>query len=112
MTFCRGPSLGHSAHVGQEIVIHYRWHPLHGRQLRRHYGERRAEGDVVHVEVASGIVTMVAAWMLDPAACAGMEVGSPRVAVSALADLHSLLTALGFRTDFKGDSTVGTCQRL
>jgi hypothetical protein len=68
--------------------VHYRWHPLHGRQLRRHYGERRAEGDVVHVEVAPGIVIIVAAWMLDPAACVGMEVGLPRVAVSALADLH------------------------
>ena len=31
----------------------------------------------------------VAAWMLDPAACAGMELGAPRVAVPALIELHS-----------------------
>ncbi len=61
-----GPSLGHSAHIGQEVVVHYRWHPLHGRRLRRHYGERRSGDDVVHVEAAPGIVMVVAAWMLDP----------------------------------------------
>ena len=33
--------------------------------------ERRAGGEVVQVEVAPGVVIVVAAWMLDPAACAG-----------------------------------------
>ena len=97
---------GHSAHIGQEVVVHYRWHALYGRQLRRHRGERRAGGDVIHVEVAPGVVTMVAAWMLDAVACADMEIGTPRVVVPALADLHRLLATLGFRTDFQGDSTV------
>ena len=32
-------------------------------------------GEVVHVEVAPGNVIVVAAWMLDAAACAGMELG-------------------------------------
>lgn len=79
---------------------------MHGRRLRRHYGERRAGGDVVHVEAAPGVVMVVAAWMLDAAACADMDVGPPRVAASALADLHRLLTALGFRTDSQDDSNV------
>jgi len=48
---------------------------------------------VVHVEVAPGVVTMVAAWMLDAAAYACMEIGPPRVAAPALTDLHRLLTA-------------------
>ena len=61
------------------MVVHYRWHPLHGRRLRRHYSERRANGEVVHVEVAPGIVTVVAGWMLDPAACAKLSFGTPRV---------------------------------
>ena len=100
------PSRGHSARIGQEVVVHYRWHALYGRQLRRHRGERRAGGDVVHLEVAPGVVTVVAAWMLDAVACADMEIGAPRVAVPALADLHRLLATLGFRTDFQGDSTV------
>jgi hypothetical protein len=79
------------------VVVHYRWHPLHGRRLRRHYSERRANGEVVHVESAPGIVTVVPGWMLDPAACARLGFGAPRVAVSALAELHHLLVSLGFR---------------
>ena len=51
------------------------------------YTERRAGGEVVHVEVAAGVVIVVAAWMLDPAACAGMTFGTPRVSVSAPAEL-------------------------
>ena len=43
------------------------------------------------------MVIVVAAWMLDPAACAGMALGAPRVAVSALAELHQLLIERGFR---------------
>ena len=105
-SFWTRPSQGHSVHVGQEVVVHYRWHALYGRQLRRQRCERRAGGDVVHVEVAPGVVTVVAAWMLDAIACANMEIGAPRVAVPALADLHRLLATLGFRTDLQGDSTV------
>jgi len=35
--------------------------------------------------------------MLDPAACAGMGLGAPRVTLSALAELHRLLIEHGFR---------------
>ncbi len=35
--------------------------------------------------------------MLDPAACAGMDLGAPRASISALADLHQLLSQRGFR---------------
>ncbi len=35
--------------------------------------------------------------MLDPVACTRLGFGAPRVAITALADLHHLLTALGFR---------------
>ena len=88
---------GHSAHVGRDVVVHYRWHPLHGRHVRCYYSERRADRDVVHVEALPGVVTVVAAWMLDPVACTGMEIGIPRCALSALIDLHHLLIALGIR---------------
>jgi hypothetical protein len=37
MTFCRGQSPVHSAHIGQEVEVHYRWHALYGRRLRRQY---------------------------------------------------------------------------
>src|SRR4051794_21624877 len=97
-----GPSRGHSAHVGQEAVVHYRWHPLHGRRVRRQCSEDRLAGRFVHVEVAPGVVTVMAAWMLDPVACAGMELGPPRVSVSALADLHQLLIERGSRRCSRG----------
>jgi len=38
-----------------------------------------------------GVVTVIAAWMLDAALCAGMELGPPRVSVTALMDLDDLL---------------------
>jgi hypothetical protein len=53
-------------------MVHYRWHLLHGRLVRRSYIGRRRAGDVVHVESLPG----VAARMLDPVACAGMEIGT------------------------------------
>lgn len=100
--FCRGRCRGHSAHIGSEVV-HYRWHPLHGRRLRRHYMEIRGGGEVVQLEVSPGVITMVAGWMLDATACGCMGFGAPRVAVAALRDLHHLLTALGFGRSFATD---------
>jgi hypothetical protein len=45
-----------------------------------------------------GVVTAIAAWMLDPVTCAGMAtIGAPRVTVSALLELHHLLIERGFR---------------
>jgi hypothetical protein len=88
------------------VRVHYRWHPLYGRRVRRYYSERRASGEVVHVEAAPGVVTVVAAWMLEPLACAGMEIGAPRVALAALVDLHHLLIAQGFRGCSLDDANV------
>ena len=47
-----------------------------------------------------------AAWMLDPVACAGMELGPPRVSVAALADLHHLLIERGSRRCSRGGSNT------
>ena len=106
MPGAREQSPGHSAHIGQEVEVHYRWHALYGRRLRRQYVERRAGGDVVHIEVAPGVVIVVAAWMLDPAACAGMSLGAPRVTLAALAELDQLLTERGFRRSSRDDPTI------
>jgi hypothetical protein len=100
------PSPGHSAHVGQEVVIHYRWHALYGRRLRRQYSETRQSGAVVHVEVAPGVVIVVAAWMLDPVACAGQELGPPHVSLAALRELHELLTAGLSASSSRDDSSI------
>src|SRR5690349_4784052 len=81
-------SPGHSAHIGQEVEVHYRWHPLYGRRVRWHYSEQRLTGRVIHVEPIPGVVTAIAAWMLDPVVCAGMAtIGAPCVSISALLDL-------------------------
>ena len=88
------------------MEVHYRWHALYGRRVRRQYVERRASGEIVHVEVAPGIVIVVAAWMLDPAACAGMALGMPRVTLAALAELHQLLIERGFRRSSKDDPII------
>jgi hypothetical protein len=61
-------TLGHSGHVGQEVEVCYRWHPLYGRRVRRQYSELRANGEVVHVEVTPGVVIVVAGWMVSAAA--------------------------------------------
>ena len=34
---------------------------------------------MVHVEVDPGVVIVVAAWMLDEAACSSMELGAERI---------------------------------
>ena len=49
------------------------------------------------VEVRPGLVIKIAAWMLDSAACAGMEIGAPRASLAALSDLHYRLVAQCFR---------------
>jgi hypothetical protein len=56
--------------------------------------------------VAPGIVLVVAAWMLDAGACAGMELGTPRVTIAALAELHHLLVEHGFRRRSSDGSTI------
>jgi hypothetical protein len=40
--------------------------------------------------VASGVVTVVAAWMLDPTCCVGMDIGPPRASL-ALIEVDDLL---------------------
>ncbi|MDH4111004.1 MAG: hypothetical protein OEW35_22255, partial [Gammaproteobacteria bacterium] len=71
-------SRSHCAHVGQDVVVHYRWHPLFGQRARRIQSERRASGEFVHVELMPGVVTVLPAWKLDPVFCAGLEIGVPQ----------------------------------
>src|ERR1700757_1121788 len=42
----------------------------------------------------------------DAAACAGMELGMPRGTIAALAELHQLLIAHGFRRSSSDGSTI------
>jgi len=65
--------------------------------------DRRKAGPFVHVEALPGVVTVVAAWMLDASACAGMEIGAPRVSLEALRDLDDIPKRRGFRKSCSGD---------
>lgn len=51
---------GSSAHVGQMVKIHYRWHPLYGGCFRHESRKDRASGAIVRVEVRPGEVIQVA----------------------------------------------------
>ena len=87
-------------------MVHYRWHALFGRRLRVERVDRRRSGQFVHVEVLPGVFTVVAAWMLDPLVCIGMELGVPRVSLAALSDLDDLLNRRGLRRSSCGDITA------
>jgi hypothetical protein len=101
----QGRSPGHSARVGHEVEVHYRWHALYRRQVRCQRREQRVAGPL-YLETAPGVVIVAAAWILDPAACAGMGFGAPRVAQAALVEFHHLLIAQGFRRSAQDDPTV------
>src|ERR1700744_1367510 len=90
----RGLLRGHSAHINQEVEVHYRWHALHGRQVRQLYAERRSGREVVVVEAEPGGAIVLPAWMPDPAICAAMSLGTPTIDVAGLADLDRLLPVM------------------
>jgi hypothetical protein len=72
------------------------------------YSERRATGELVHVQVGHGGVVAAAGWMLDAAVCSSFILGPPRVSVTALAELHRLLFEHGYRRSLPGaHHTVG-----
>ncbi|WP_429551862.1 hypothetical protein [Paraburkholderia sp. MM5477-R1] len=81
----------HSAHIGQELEVRYRWHPLYGRRVKVRDIDQRGGGRVVHIEADPGVVRMVAEGMLDAAVCSAMESGEPKVTLAALRNLHQLL---------------------
>src|SRR6185436_17120827 len=99
-------SRDHSAHIGQDVVIHYRWHPLYGRKARRIQVERRASGEFVHVELTPASITILPAWKVDPVYCSGLKVGTPQVSLSELCELHELLIACESRLVSSGGNAV------
>lgn len=95
MIFSQGQSPVHSAHVGQEIEVHYRWHPYFGCTVCIRRVEQRATGLFIKVRGPDGVVVSMAAWMLDPVTCAGMAMGAPQVDRAALMELDQLLIDKG-----------------
>ena len=87
-------------------MVHYRWHPLHGRRVRRIQSERRASGELVHVELTPGAVTILPAWKLDAVYCASLKVGAPQVSLAALRTLREVLIACESRLVSADGNTV------
>src|SRR5689334_11261063 len=81
----------HSAHVGQELEVHYRYHPYFGGKVLVRCVEQRATGRFLKVQGSAGIVVSIAGWMLDPVICGAMTIGRPRVDLAALVELRRLL---------------------
>ena len=102
--------LGHSAHVGQEVEVHYRWHPYFGRWLRCENSEERANDRIIHLVVAPGHVITAPAWMIDPVVCAEMDLGAPRVSLAALLKLHKLLIERRFQRGSPDGFTIAETQ--
>jgi hypothetical protein len=96
----------HSAHIGQEVEVHYRWHPLYGQQVKVRDIEQRGGSQVVHIEAAAGVVKMIAGWMLDAAICSAIELGEPRGTVATLSELHRLLADRHLRANSPDDSNI------
>ena len=83
----------HSAYRLGFAVVEYRWHPLHGQQVRVVRRTGRGGNEVVHVEVIGDLVREVPGWMLDASICRGMILGSPELSITALVELRSALSA-------------------
>ena len=95
----------HSAHVGQEMEVYYRYHPYFGRKVLVRRIAQRATGQFLSVQGPAGIVVLIAGWMLDPVICAGMTIGAPRIDLAALVELKRLL--IGLATPAHSQSDVG-----
>jgi hypothetical protein len=71
--------------------------------VHRIQSEQRASGELVHVELIPGVVTILPAWKLDAIYCAGLKVGAPQVSLAALCTLHELLIACETRASRYSD---------
>src|ERR1700759_5326725 len=91
MIFCPVPSPVHSAHVGRELEVHYRWHPYFGCKVVIRRIAQRATGRLLSILGPAGVVVTIADWMHDPIVCAAMPKGAPRVDLAALVELKRLL---------------------
>src|SRR5580700_4705803 len=100
------PSPVHSAHVGQELEVHYRWHPYFGRKVVIRRIAQRATGRFLSIMGPAGVVVTIADWMLDPVVCAAMPVGTPRVDLAALVELKRLLMGAADATHSSGDAGI------
>ena len=79
--------------------MHYRWHPLYGRDLIVHFRVDWRSGVAFRCQVGEDDVRDrrdIPAWMFDGAACSQMQlVSEPYVSLEALRELRHLLDSAG-----------------
>jgi hypothetical protein len=100
------PSAVHSAHVGQELEVQYRWHPYFGCKVVIRRIAQRATSRFLSIMGPAGVVVTIADWMLDPVVCAALSEGTPRVDLAALVELKRLLMCAADTTHSWGDSGI------
>jgi len=84
---------GHTAHKTETRIVHYRWHPWHGRPVEVGVGERYPGVLRCYCRDGDEYARFLPAWMFDAAMCAAMRVTAvPAVALTALDALARLLT--------------------
>jgi len=100
------PSPVHSAHVGEQLKVHYRWHPYYGSKVSVRCVEQRVTGQFLRVLGPAGVVVSIAGWMLDPIICGGMVMGAPRPELAALIELSRLLIGADNAADSRNDGAI------
>ena len=92
----------HSPYRSRHVVVHYQWHPLHGKRVPLlRTATRRDREEMIHIEARAGMSREMPAWMCDEAACAAMSRGEPLAEVAALIELREVLTARGIDSSSK-----------
>jgi hypothetical protein len=84
----------HTAHIARTERVHYRHHPLFGKEVEVSKRFRHASVASVMIVVADGTRGLIPQWMLDSDACSAVsDEDTPRISVSALCLLRDLLDA-------------------
>ena len=91
--FCRSRGMwSRSAHISKFRKIHYRYHPLFGKEVEvyRRLNPRISEQVIVHLP--DDTKCALPAWMLDEGFCCGLsDAGTARVNVDGLRAVATLL---------------------
>jgi hypothetical protein len=94
-TRCTSPE--RTDHKTETRRVHYRWHPLYGRDVAVHGTKTRGTRSVVRCQEDTDDTRdrrEVSAWMFDPVRCEKMNLcAEPYVSWAALCDLRDLLLA-------------------
>jgi hypothetical protein len=103
----------HSAYRSPSVIIEYRWHPLHGKELHVCRRSGRVGTEMLEVEASPGVSRKLPAWMCDANTCSSMSLGPALVTISALNELRVVLVGqLSNRPDGASSNSSGKEESL